>query len=376
MTKEMVKYLKKGITIMIFLMLIVIGSGLLFFACAPQMGAVEQNSHVLGSANFLDGRFQNSAPVNLHTGEGSMIGATLDFLRGNPERTPSTSLPTVNPYISDTMNQDDLRVTWLGHSTCLIQIDGFNILTDPMFSDRASPFSFLGPKQFKYDASIELQGLPRIDAVLISHDHYDHLDYRTIQKLDRTTLKFYVPLGVAGHLKRWGVEEQKIVELDWWEQTSDGTLTFIATPAQHFSGRGLNDKNKTLWASWVIKGKRHRVFFSGDSGYFTGFKKIGDMYGPFDLTMLESGAYNKAWADVHMMPEQTVQAHIDLQGEVLLPIHWAKFNLALHPWHEPIERLTKKALAENATVITPRIGESFTTGSDLPQSNWWKLAMK
>ena len=376
MEKEMNTYLKRGMTMMIYLVLILIGTGMIFIACAPQMGAVEQNAQILRSANYSDGKFRNLMPISVNTGEGSMIGTTLEFLRGNPERTPSKSLPAVNLDISDTIDEDDLRVTWLGHSTCLIQIDGFNILTDPMFSDRASPLSFLGPKQFKYESSIELQELPMIDAVLISHDHYDHLDYRTIRNLDSKTTKYYVPLGVAGHLKRWGVEAQKIVELDWWGQASDGPLTFIATPAQHFSGRGLNDKNKTLWASWVIKGKRHRVFFGGDSGYFSGFKEIGDKFGPFDITMLESGAYNEAWADIHMMPEQTVQAHIDLQGKLLLPIHWAKFNLALHAWHEPIERLTLQAAAKNVTAITPRIGESFTSGSDLPQSNWWKLAMK
>ncbi len=179
-----------------------------------------------------------------------------------------------------------------------------------------------------------------------------------------------MPLGVGGHLKRWGVPEHQIVELDWWDPRTNDSLTFVATPARHFSGRGLTDGNQTLWASWVIQGARHRVFFSGDSGYFEGFKAIGEKYGPFNITMLESGAYNEAWADIHMMPEQTVQAHLDLKGEVLLPIHWGKFNLALHPWTEPIERLMKQANNQTAQVVTPHIGESFSLTPNFPQAKW------
>ncbi len=360
---------------MIYLIILLIGSGVIFIACAPQMGAIERNTQGHSSANFTNGKFHNLMPVSSHKNNGNMFKVTIDFFRGKPDRTPSTPIPTITPttFTTATTNDDsDLRVIWLGHSTCLVQIDGRTILTDPMFSDRASPFSFLGPKKFTYAPSIELADLPIIDAVLISHDHYDHLDYKTIQKLKEKTNRFYVPIGVGDHLRRWGVENTKIIELAWWEQSSTESLTFIATPTYHFSGRSLTDRNKTLWASWVIQGRKHRVFFGGDSGYFPGFKKIGEQYGPFDITMLESGAYNEAWADIHMMPEQTVQAHLDLQGKVLLPIHWAKFNLSLHPWQEPIERLIKQAKVKNIQVVTSKIGESFMSGDNFPDSQWWK----
>lgn len=366
---------KKGIKTMMYLIILLIGSGVLFIACAPQMGAVQRNTQPHNSANFSEGTFHNLAPVSPNKSSANMFKVTLDFFRGKANRTPSTSIPTITPTISTTIDESDLRVTWLGHSTCLVQIDGQTILTDPMFSDRASPLSFLGPKTFAYKPSIEFKDLPAIDAVLISHDHYDHLDYKTIQKLKGITKHFYVPTGVGDHLRRWGIDDTQIIELGWWEQSSNQSLTFVATPTYHFSGRSLTDRNKTLWASWVIQGRNHKVFFGGDSGYFPGFKAIGEKYGPFDITMIESGAYNKAWADIHMMPEQTVQAHLDLQGKVLLPIHWAKFNLSLHPWQEPIERLTQQAKFKNIQVATPQIGESFFYGNNYPNSPWWKLTM-
>ena len=361
---------------MMYLMLLLVGSGILFLACSPKYGSFSQKNRIVMSENYHDGKFQNLRPISLNSGEGNMLEATFDFLKGNPNRVPQVNLPTDNTQLDESIDGEELRVAWLGHSTCLLQIDGKVILTDPMLSERASPVSFLGPKRFPYEPTVQLNDIKNIDAVLISHDHYDHLDYETIEQLKQKTKRFYVPLGVGGHLVRWGVAETQIVELDWWEQAHLGLITFVATPAQHFSGRGLTDRNKTLWASWVIQGAHQRVFFGGDSGYFAGFKEIGEKYGPFDITMLESGAYNDAWAEVHMMPEQTVQAHIDLKGKVLLPIHWAKFNLALHSWQEPIERLTKQAERDNVDVVTPRIGKVFTAGNGYRGSKWWKLAMK
>ena len=301
-----------------------------------------------------------------------MVDATIDFFRGSPDRVPANELPAVRPALDEKPADPNMRVTWFGHSTCLIQIDGQTLLTDPMFGDRASPFSFVGPKKFATEIDFQPQDIPeKIDVVLISHDHYDHLDKPTIQALKEKVDTFYVPLGVAAHLVSWGVPEERIVELDWWEEISHGPLTLVATPSQHFSGRGFTNRNTSLWASWVVIGSKERFFFSGDSGYFEGFKQIGDTYGPFDLTMLESGAYNEAWADIHMMPEETVQAHKDLRGNILLPIHWAKFNLALHPWQEPIQRLLNNAGDLSVEVVTPRIGESFYPEKEWPQFHWW-----
>jgi len=305
--------------------LVMVCTGLLLAACSPQLGATvrgESLKRLQMSENVRDGRFRNSVATRMDTSEDGSFGAIVDFFKGSTDRTPAGSMSTTSLSSESVTGEEGLKVTWLGHSTCLIEIDGRLILTDPMFGERASPFRFLVAKRFPSKLPIEIEELPKLDAVLISHDHYDHLDYGSIRKLRTKTARFYVPLGVGAHLKKWGVPGQQIVELNWWEERAEGPLTFVATPARHFSGRGLRDRNRTLWASWVIMGSQGRVFFGGDSGYFDGFRKIGELYGPFDITMLESGAYNQAWADIHMMPEETVPAPRDLKGELLFPIHW------------------------------------------------------
>ena len=347
-------------------------SVILIVACAPLLGVQRHGKRSYTSINYNEGKFHNSVSTIMNTSDQGMIKSTLDFLRGDPRRTPGHPLPAVSISNSVGLGKENFRVAWLGHSTCLIEIDGQRILTDPMFSDRASPVPFLGPKRFTKKLNFKVEDLPDIDVVLISHDHYDHLDYESILALQNKVKTFYVPLGVGGHLRRWGIAESQVIEMEWWQEQKHESLTFVATPARHFSGRGLTDRNKTLWSSWVIFGAEYRVFFGGDSGYFSGFKKIGEKYGPFDITMLESGAYDKAWAQIHMMPEETVQAHLDLRGRILLPIHWATFNLALHPWEEPIKRLLHQAEISSVEVATPKIGESFNPSASIPQTPWWK----
>lgn len=322
------------------------------------------------SMNYQNGQFKNLVSTKISTADQNMFKATIDFMYGNPDRIPSFSLPGVDISAYDRPVKDDLRVTWLGHSTSIIEIDGKVIITDPMFSDRASPLPFIGPKRFATDIVFQIQDLPKVDAVLISHDHYDHLDYKTIRYLRGHAEKFYVPIGIRKYLESWGVVPEKIVELDWWEESSNNGLTFAATPARHFSGRGLR-RDRTLWASWVIVGTRERVYFGGDSGYFDGFRRIGEKYGPFDLTMLESGAYNRAWAQIHMMPEETIQAHLDLGGRTLLPIHWGKFNLSLHPWREPIERLLAEAELKGVVTMAPVQGEAISLADQYEIRRWW-----
>lgn len=358
------------------IMVLLLSTTILMISCMPQIGKQWQWNRSYASTHYQDGKFRNLVPTRLSVADRNMLKTFIEYVRGGRDRTPAEALPAVVPDLSERIETDAFRVTWLGHSTCLIEIDGSIILTDPMFSDRASPFSFLGPKRFATDLAIQIKDLPKIDTVLISHDHYDHLDYQSILALKEKVSCFYVPLGVGAHLKSWGVASHQIVEFDWWQQKNIGPLTFVATPTRHFSGRGLTDRNKTLWVSWVILGSRNRAFFGGDSGYFNGFKNIGETFGPFDITMLESGAYNEAWADIHMMPEQTVQAHLDLKGKVLLPIHWGKFSLSLHSWTEPVERLLAEAGMKGVTTLTPLMGQAVIPTAPREATRWWANAFR
>jgi L-ascorbate metabolism protein UlaG (beta-lactamase superfamily) len=259
----------------------------------------------------------------------------------------------------------------LGHSTILMKLNGEFWLTDPVFSERASPVQWAGPARF-HAPPIGIAELPPIKGVILSHNHYDHLDYAAILALAAKTEHFLAPLGVGDTLVSWGVPADKVQQLGWWQSASAGSLKLTATPAQHFSGRGLFDGNKTLWASWVIESGDLRVFFSGDTGYFKGFKDIGDRYGPFDLTLMETGAYDPKWPDIHMQPAETMQAHIDLRGKVMLPIHNGTFDLAMHSWDDPFEQITALAVRRGQALATPVIGEALSIAQPQPTGAWWR----
>lgn len=297
------------------------------------------------------------------------------FVTENNQRNPDIPLPGMifNAPEAVEKGTDELSSIWLGHSTILINIDGYRILTDPILEKKVS---IVGPAKFKRDVSTRFQSLPKIDVVVISHDHYDHLNKQSIQQLAKTSDKFVVPLGVGEYLIKWGISEDRIVQLDWWETYNhEQRLNITATPAQHFSGRGLLDRNKTLWTSFVIDSEHHRVFFSGDSGYFDGFKNVGEKFGPFDMTFLECGAYDLMWHQVHMLPEETVQAHQDLKGKVLHPIHWGTFNLAFHPWFEPMRRFVAAANKSGVVFATPVVGESVNPDEKRLGSAWWEIGL-
>ncbi|WP_299010579.1 MBL fold metallo-hydrolase [uncultured Shewanella sp.] len=279
--------------------------------------------------------------------------------------------PVTKAQLNDLKSDTIIR---LGHSSLFMLLNGKKWLIDPVFSERASPFSFIGPKRF-HQPPIALKDLPNIDGVLISHDHYDHLDEASIKHLAQTVKHFVVPLGVDKHLKKWQVPAANIHALDWWQSITIDNITLTATPTQHFSGRGLFDKNETLWASYAIKTPQSTLFFSGDSGYFDGFKTIGERFGPFDITMVETGAYDKDWANIHMTPEQSLQAHIDLKGRHMLPIHNGTFDLAFHAWYEPFNRITQLAHQANVPILTPVMGQAVTINK-LPQTrDWWNPYM-
>jgi L-ascorbate metabolism protein UlaG (beta-lactamase superfamily) len=293
-------------------------------------------------------------------------------------RAPTGTIPVHATTVADLARppKTGLRLTWTGHSSILAEIDGHRVLFDPVWGTRCSPFDFIGPKRL-HPVPLPLAALGPVDVVVISHDHYDHLDLPTIKALAGTDTLFAVPLGVGAHLERWGVSPDRLRELDWNESTKIGGLILTATPARHFCGRGIRNRQHTLWASWVVAGENHRVYHSGDTGYFFGFKDIGREHGPFDATMIQIGAYSDMWPDIHMTPEEGVDTHLDLQGGnaaagVLLPIHWGTFNLAPHPWAEPGERTMWAAHRAGAKMVAPRPGEPFepaTTGALFP---WWR----
>ncbi|MEP4757808.1 MAG: MBL fold metallo-hydrolase, partial [Nonlabens ulvanivorans] len=248
-----------------------------------------------------------------------------------------------------------------------------SILIDPMFGKVAAPHPWLGANRFNSELPIEIEDLPSIDAVIISHDHYDHLDYDSIIALKDKVSHYYVPLGVGVHLEAWGIESSAITELDWWQEVTLGDIQLACTPAQHFSGRKIGAEQSTLWSSWVIQNVTEKLFFSGDSGYSDHFKAIGNQYGPFDLALMECGQYNELWSDIHMMPEETAQAGKDLNARAIMPIHWAGFKLALHDWRDPVNRVTTAGELLNLPVITPQIGDVIhldDTASAYGQ--WWK----
>jgi L-ascorbate metabolism protein UlaG (beta-lactamase superfamily) len=336
-----------------------------------KLPSAERLTRIEKSDNYKDGKFKNRITTNTIAEGVSYVSMMIDFFSKGTDREPLKDLPSVKTDLKATQH-DKPFIVWFGHSSFLIKINGKNILADPIFSDRPSPVQYVGSKSYPGTRVYNADQIPDLDAIIISHDHYDHLDYNTILKLKDRTKLFCVPLGVGEHLKKWGVDEKSIVEFDWWqsEQILPG-FELTATPARHFSGRGFS-RDKTLWASYVLKSDKYKIFIGGDSGYDNAFKEIGEKFGPFDIAMLECGQYDLKWPNIHMMPEETVQASIDLNAKVLLPVHWGKFTLGLHPWKEPIERALKYARPRNVKVTTPKIGEPIVFDSPLPVQEWWK----
>lgn len=366
---------KWGIVVLPF---VVLGSVLLLSNCSSFGGAVsgERLKRAQASPHYVDGAFVNTQPhPSLKLAE--TWGYVIEQLFGKQKRTPRLELPVlaIAPATLQSPPFPGLRATWLGHSSVYIELDGLRLLVDPVFSDYASPFAGVGPKRF-HPSPIAMPDLPKIDAVIVSHDHYDHLDMRTVQYLSSTGTRFFVPLGVGAHLDAWGVPTNQITELDWWETTKLHGVTIVCTPAQHYSSRGLFDYKKTLWASWAVIGPEHRFFYSGDTGFSDHFAQIGNRLGPFDLGIIKIGQYGPgaSWIYSHMTPEEAVKANLAVQAGRMLPVSWATFNIALHDWDEPMIRAVKAANEHGVELLTPRLGEVVTVGAPFQSQRWWEQA--
>jgi L-ascorbate metabolism protein UlaG (beta-lactamase superfamily) len=324
------------------------------------------------SLNYKNGIFVNQSDTPMMAEDASYWELLKKYTTNRQKTSPDSTLPSIKRDLKIAPS-DKPTITWFGHSTLLIQIQGKNILVDPVFSQRASPVQYVGSKNYKGTDVYCVEDLPAIDYVFLTHDHYDHMDYETIELLKNKVSKFYTPLGAGSHLEHWGIPSEKIVEFDWWESAEIiPSMKLIATPARHFSGRGILDRAKTLWTSYVLITPDYKIFIGGDSGYDKHFKEIGEKLGPFDLVILEAGQYHQYWKYIHMMPEETVQASIDLKSKALLPVHWGKFTLALHTWNEPIDRVINKSKELNVKVTTPVLGEEVILDSIYPSKTWWK----
>jgi len=324
---------------------------------------------------FKDGKYANRSPVK----KVDAWDAFKSRANNKAKTQPAKFLPVDPVDIAKAFpeSKEGLYITWLGHSSFMMQIDGVRVLIDPVFSNNVSPVPLFSVKRFQKDSPVSVENLPFIDAVFISHDHYDHLDRRAIAELEPNVGFFLTPLGVGKILRGWGIDSAKVREYAWWQEgaikgSSGQILNFVCTPSHHFSGRNPFYRNETLWASWVFKGTVHKVFYSGDTGYDLHFKQIGYHCGPFDLNIIENGQYSVHWPSSHLVPENGVKAHLELKGKYMMPVHWGSFNLSIHDWWEPIERVSKETSEKGVNLLTPRIGQTLSVGENPTTLPWWK----
>ena len=376
----MLKIVKMTVYLVLGGIVLLILIGLIWLKTSPEFGGSHQHADVerfKQSNQYKDGIFVNSTETVMDISFWESVKLAKEFFNTSNNRQPDFEIP-VSKVDSLTIadKTSETQLIWFGHSAFLLQIEGKNILLDPMFGDVPAPHPWLGKN--RYGAlPIEVEQLPDIDAIILSHDHYDHLDYGSIQKLKDKTKQFFVPLGVGTHLRSWNIAASKIKELDWWDDTSFEGLDLIFAPARHFSGRGLTDRAKTLWGSWIIRSQADTLYFSGDSGYGPHFKEIGEKYGPFDFAMIECGQYNEKWNAIHMMPEESAQAGIDLSAKKIMPIHWGAFTLALHSWTDPVERIQAKAQELKLPLVLPKIGEIVRINDSIRDNEeWWVNNLK
>lgn len=359
------------IAVLVTIVVVIVGV-LIFVNTAPQFGQPpngEAKERLKESPHYENGKFVNLIETKMGS-FGEMMGTLPEFIFGE-NQSPDDTLPTRYGESNGDVVDSLCYITWYGHSAFLFEMNGKRILIDPMLGETAAPTSF-GSSRFPNQQAVPLEDIREIDLIILSHDHYDHLDYHSIMHLKDHVGHFYTALGVGSHLKKWGIPDSRITELDWWQTTTHDGVDLVACPARHFSGRAIFDRNATQWASWVINSEGYKIYFSGDGGYGPHFKEIGEKYGPFDFAMLECGQYNKAWHDIHMFPEESVDAGLDLKARLSMPIHWGAFNLSIHKWTDPIKRFKDAADSSGLPVVHPYIGERFRLGVDFPNDQWWQ----
>lgn len=338
------------------------------FGKEPDVNTIKKISK---SSNYKNGVFQNLSPTEVTRKGASYPKMMIEFLNKPKHTTPPKPIPSIKTDLH-TLNDDTPVIVWFGHSSYLIKHQGINILIDPVFSGHASPFSS-SVKAFPGSHVYKVEDMPFIDMLIITHDHFDHLDYKTVMALEPKVKHIYTSLGVASHLQYWGIDTDKITEFDWWDthKIADN-IQLTGAPSRHFSGRKFG-RGKTLWSSFILEINNYRIYIGGDSGYDSHFKTIGEKYGPFDIAILECGQYGKDWPYIHMIPEEVAQAAKDLHAKILLPVHWAKFSLSLHAWNEPIERVVKAAESIDQPITTPMIGEPLFLNKPIHTNKWWQL---
>jgi len=361
--------------ILVYIIVIMIIGIIVFYNYSPNLGAKINKEEIKELHNYSDGKLMNQFSVDLNINQENVkedSGWFLKMIKPVKNREPEKPVTINKLSVTDLNNMIDNDIVWFGHSTFLLQQSGKKLMFDPMFSVRPSPVPFLIKERYNKELVIDPDLLPELDAVIISHDHYDHLDHNTILNIKDKVKEFIVPIGVEQHLIHWGVDEKKITTLEWWESTNIDNVKISLTPAQHFSGRRL-EQNNTLWGGYIIEAENKKVFFSGDTGYGSHFKEIKKRFGNIDFALLECGQYNSNWADIHMLPEHTVQAASDLGVNVFMPIHWGMFTLSTHEWTDPVKKATQFAIEKNISLFTPEIGQRKNIFEKNDTESWWDL---
>ena len=360
----------KSLKIVFILLVVFFLSTFMFISFAPVFGGKQSKESIEKiemSENYSNGQFLNITPTDIKTSSSGEKVSIKEWIFPQKDKNPNLPLPSAEFSLNEL---GDNGFSWLGHSTVIMKIGDITIITDPVFHNASPIPGTINP--FPMMNKILIESIYDIDIVVISHDHYDHLDYKFFKKISEKVEKIFVPLGVKAHLEKWGIASEKVSELDWYESDMYQEIRLTLTPARHFSGRSLWNRNSTLWGGWIIQSKNNNIFFSGDSGYSEIFRNIGEKYGPFDIAFIDSGAYNSNWSQIHMVPEETVQASIDLRAKILLPIGWAKFDLSTHSWNDPAFRIKKSASKMGVVVATPLIGEVFYLDA-IPDKEWWNI---